>query len=121
MSTPAAVRRVLVAVPDLFFATRIFETARAAEVDVDACAPADLAARVAAGPYASVMIDLHATGAVEAVRALRATDAGRAIPVIGFYSHVDQELRAAAVAAGVTQALPRSAFTVRLADLLRGA
>jgi NADH:ubiquinone oxidoreductase subunit 6 (subunit J) len=40
---------------------------------------------------------------------------------VGFYPHVDRALREAALAAGVDQVLPRSAFTVRLAALLAGA
>jgi hypothetical protein len=51
---------------------------------------------------------------------LRADHATRSIHVIGFYSHVDRELREAALAAGLDQVLPRSAFTVRLPALLEG-
>jgi hypothetical protein len=51
---------------------------------------------------------------------LRSDPAIGPIEVIGFYSHVDQATRAAAEAAGVTRALPRSAFTAQLARLLAG-
>lgn len=113
-------RRVLVCAPDLFFAARIGATARACGVEVAECAASDLAARGTSGEFASALVDLHAPGAVEGVRALRSAAGGRDLPVFGFYSHVDQALRAAAEAAGVTHALPRSAFTARLPALLRG-
>jgi CheY-like chemotaxis protein len=113
-------RRVLAVAPDLFFAARIAETARACGVDLATCVPADLASRFAGGGFANLIVDLHAPGALDAVRALRATPDGESVEIVGFYSHVDQALRAAALAAGVTQALPRSAFTARLAALLRG-
>ena len=85
-----------------------------------ACAPAELAERWSTGAFARAIVDLHAPGALDAVRALRSAPGGDDASVIGFYSHVDQALRAAALEAGVTSALPRSAFTARLPELLRG-
>jgi hypothetical protein len=42
-----------------------------------------------------------------------------AIPTFFFIDHVDTEMINAARQAGVTEVLPRSAFTVQLADILR--
>ena len=44
--------------------------------------------------------------------------AAPATPFGGFHSHVDTELRKAALAAGAEVVLPRSRFTVKLAELL---
>jgi len=55
------------------------------------------------------------------VRTLKADSRTRAIPIVGFYSHVEGERRRAALAAGIDEALPRSAFVVRLPALLAGA
>jgi hypothetical protein len=41
-----------------------------------------------------------------------------AVPTVGFASHVDTALIAAARAAGVGEVLARSAFTARLAEIL---
>jgi len=120
MTGPGAERRVLVVVPNLFFATRIGETARTLGIATEACEPARLAERVHAGRPALAIVDLHAPGALEAVRAARADPAGE-LPVIGFYSHVDPALAQAAREAGITQVLTRSAFTARLAAILRDA
>lgn len=115
-------RRVLVFVPDLFFAARIAETARAAGVTVE---NAELAAAVERGRAATpdlVILDLHASGdPLAAVLALAADAATRGVPIVGFYSHVDSALRDRALAAGVDRVLPRSAFTARLAAILTGA
>ncbi|HEV2104983.1 MAG TPA: hypothetical protein VGU27_04575 [Candidatus Eisenbacteria bacterium] len=115
-------RRVLAVVPDLFFAARIVATAKAAGVEVELCALAAAAARCAASPPALVLLDLHAPGEPpELVRALKADPRTAGVPVVGFYSHVDDARRVAALAAGADAALPRSAFTARLAGLLSGA
>ena len=119
MTSPAAERRVLVAVPSLFFATRIGETARTLGIETETCEPAQLAERVRAARPALAIVDLHAPGVLEAVRAARADPAGAELPVVGFYSHVDPALALAARDAGVTQVLTRSAFTARLAAILQ--
>ncbi len=113
-------RTVLMSVPDLFFSTRITSTADQLGVAVEACAPAQLASRAAAVAPGLIIVDLHAPGSIAAVHALRARPATRDLPVVGFYSHVDTALRTAAIDAGVTFVLPRSAFTVKLAALLAG-
>ena len=114
-------RRVVAVVPDLFFATRIAGTAAQLGVALeqpDAAAALDSIRRA---PPDLVILDLAATGDPLALaHALRADPATRAIPVVGFYPHVDNELRARALAAGLDQVLPRSAFTARLASLLSG-
>ena len=111
---------VLVAVPDLFFAARIAATARALGVEVVSCLPAELAEHWRAGCFERVIVDLHGAAALEGVRSLRAAPGGAQAEIVGFYSHVDRALREAALAAGVSLALPRSAFTARLPALLAG-
>jgi len=107
-------------VPDLFFNTRIVATARQLGVEVETCAPDQLAERCAVAQPALAIVDLQVPDNLEAVRALRRAAATRALRVVGFYSHVDHATRAAALEAGVTEVLPRSAFTTRLALLLAG-
>jgi CheY-like chemotaxis protein len=116
----AQARRVLSVVPDLFFAARIAETARAAGVTLVAAGAGEAAALCAAGPPDLVILDLTAPGALEAARALKAAPATRHIPLLGFCPHVETALREAARAAGVEEVLPRSLFTKRLPDLLTG-
>jgi CheY-like chemotaxis protein len=110
--------RVLAVVPDLFFAARIAATAEAVGAEVEIVEPARALERCRAWLPDRVILDLHAPGdPLDVARARAAEPATRAIPVIGFYAHVDTALRDAALAAGV-QAMPRSAFTARLAALL---
>jgi len=114
-------RRVIAVVPDLFFAARITATAERLGVVLDMPAPAAALEAIRRAPPDLVILDLHAPGdPLGLARALRADPATRAIPLLGFYSHVDRELREAALGAGLDQALPRSAFTKRLPALLAG-
>ena len=114
-------RHVLIAVPDLFFLARIEAAATLAGTSLERCASAELTARCAARRPDLVILDLHAGGdPLAGVRALKAAAELASIPVVGFYSHVEQDTRRLAQQAGVDQVLPRSAFTSRLAELLAG-
>ena len=114
-------RLILVAVPDLFFLTRIRAVAEASRATVVECAPAEIVERVRERLPDLVILDLHAPGEpLASVRSLKSDPALAKAPVVGFYSHVDQELRLLAQSAGVDFVLPRSAFTVKLPALIRG-
>ena len=112
-STP---RRVLAVIPDLFFATKVAATAKAGGIELELVAPARAAARVVEAAPALVILDLHAADAVQLLAALKV--AAPAVPVVGFYSHVETTLRDHALAAGADAALPRSQFVTKLAALL---
>jgi CheY-like chemotaxis protein len=114
-------RRVVVVVPDLFFATRIATTARALGVEVVACTSAEALEVCRRDPPGLVILDLQGAGDPPGLaRALKADPATCRVRIAGFYSHVDQETRRGALAAGVDDVLPRSAFTARLAELIAG-
>lgn len=113
-------RRVAAVVPDLFFSTRIAATAEAAGVAFEALTAEAAPARLASGEIALLILDLAAAGAIEMAAALKADEATRGIPIVGFYSHVEQATRERALAAGIDHVMPRSAFTARLPALLAG-
>jgi CheY-like chemotaxis protein len=115
------VRRVVAIVPDLFFATRIAVTAARLGVALETAAPKEALVVIRRRPPDLVILDLRAPGDPLALaRALKADPETRSVPVVGFYPHVEGALRGAALAAGVDQVLPRSAFTARLPALLAG-
>ena len=68
-----------------------------------------------------VIFDLNnpRTDPLGIVAAMHADPALAAIPTVGYVSHVDTDVINAARAAGVTDVLPRSAFTMQLADILK--
>ena len=110
---------VIAVVDDLFFATRIQETARQLGVEIELVPAAQIRERVARGGVDAVILDLGAAGALETLRILKADAATGSAQVTGFVSHVAAETIAAARAAGCDQVLARSAFTRQLPELLK--
>jgi len=77
-------------------------------------------AQLSAAPGGTLLVDLNIT----AVDPLAAIAAAKKLPepprIIGFLSHVQTDLAAAARAAGADEVLPRSAFSARLPEILGG-
>lgn len=108
--------------PDLFFASKIIETARHVGAKVRlAQSPAQVFASET-NP-AMVILDLHATGfdPVEFVRDAKSRADFAGIPIVAFVRHTRPDLIAAAEAAGCQEVLARSAFTENLGEILRSA
>lgn len=111
--------RVLLVVPDLFFATRIRTAATHVGITVADVTAAAAAEACRQGRPALVIVDLGHAAALDALRGIATAPGPRR--VVAFGSHVDRERLAAARDAGADEVLPRSAFTVRLPELLRAA
>ncbi len=109
---------VVALVDDLFFQSKLLETARQVGVELRACSTADaLAAEISGGAPKLVVVDLNAGGnPIEALRRVRSI--GREIPLIAYLSHVQAELAESARAAGCRDVMPRSKFTRDLATIL---
>jgi hypothetical protein len=111
MTEPETVARpVVVLAPDLMDRSRIAAAVPDVVFARDAAELRTLAARV-------LFVDVGRPGALDAVAARRSEDAD--LPIIGFGSHVDDELLTAARAAGCTEVLPRSRFFRNVTDLQR--
>lgn len=111
---------ILAAVEDLIFLSKILETAQRLGVRVEPADLKDLKERAVQGTARAVILDLnHRSGSALAVlQSLKADPSTSRLPVVGFVSHVQSELIAAARAAGCDQVLARSAFTAQLPQLL---
>ena len=116
-------RTVLAAVDDLFFASKIRAVAEHLGLIIE-FARSDQAAIDAARRETPsiIVIDLHSQKfqPLELAAQLKKDEQLRAIRLVGFFSHVETELQVAAERAGYDQVLPRSAFTNRLAQILKG-
>ncbi len=114
---------VVVAVNDMFFASKIRATAEHLNVEVlfakNAVAVIDAAREF---KPSLIIFDLHEKKCEPFATAARikAADDLRGTQLLGFYSHVNTELRREAEAAGFDSVLPRSRFTKHLADILQG-
>jgi CheY-like chemotaxis protein len=112
---------VVALVEDLIFLSRIRETAKAVGATVETGDTTNCLASIAKARPQAILLDLNSArlSAVDCVRALKADPATRQIPIVGFVSHVQSDLIAAARAAGCDLVLARSAFSRQLPDLLR--
>jgi CheY-like chemotaxis protein len=78
--------------------------------------------RVAASFHDLVIVDLTAEGldGPAIVTSMREKGELEAVPTLGFYSHVDQETRKRAEAAGFSRVVPRSRMAREMAALVDG-
>lgn len=114
-------RRVYALVPDLFFMTKIGETAAHLGVVVEELRSDRAITACRNGNPDLLLVDLESPGdPVGAVRTLKSEEQTRGIRIVAFHSHVDRALGEAARAAGADHVMPRSAFSVKLPLILKG-
>ncbi len=109
--------RVLAIVDDLFFRTKIVETARHVGVELACFAtPKDLVDEFLANPPALVILDLNLSN--DPFDALERLPRGNSVPLVAFLSHVQTDLAERARRAGCTAVMPRSQFSKELPAIL---
>lgn len=111
-------------VTDLLFSTKITSTGQALGVPVVVARSVDALVTqlnsAAGGEGKLAIIDLNASGdPVEAIRRVKALPTPPR--VIAYVSHVQADLAAAAREAGADEVMPRSAFSMNLPTILKGA
>ncbi len=113
---------VVAAVTDLFFTTRLRAAANDVPTVLDFASDLEeVRTRLSRRTPRLVLVDLNARDfdAIEVVRSVRDGE-GEDVPVVGFFSHVDTELKQKAEDAGCNEVLPRRAFVQRIPELLTG-
>lgn len=114
-------RRVLAAVSDLFFASKISAAARQAGLPVDFFHEEDTLRKEAEKAPSIVLVDLNNSklDPIALIAALKANFSTQQAQIIAFLSHVQHELKREAEKAGCDLVLPRSVFSQNLYDILR--
>ena len=117
-------RRVLAAVEDLLFRSKISETAQA--VGVEAAFPRNprkLLEELRASPPDLLVLDLNSSRfePMELLRIVSSDDALREVSTVGFLSHVQGDLALAARESGCDRVMARSAFVENLPRIVSGA
>ncbi|MDE3169669.1 MAG: response regulator [Acidobacteriota bacterium] len=109
---------VLALVDDVFFQSKLVESAKQVGVELRTCATAEaLEEQLSGGTPRLVIVDLNARGnPIEALR--RVQTMGSDIRLIAYLSHVQTDLAERARAAGCSEVMPRSKFTRELATIL---
>ncbi len=116
-------RGIVVGVDDMFFAAKISSAAEVVGTIITRLkSAAELIAHVERAGARLIIIDLNSASLdpIPTIRYLKSKASLRAIPIIGFLSHVQVELMKTAQEAGCDQVMPRSAFSKRLPELLSG-
>jgi len=114
---------IIAVVDDLFFASKIRGTAEQVGVTVSFPRKIEGAIESALQNHPTlIIIDLHSQkiDPIELGKQVKADERLRAIPLVGFFSHVQTELQQQAKDAGFDQVMPRSMFTRNLALILQG-
>ena len=113
-------KNIVAVLSDLMFTVKIQDAARRAGLESVFVSNEQDTLRLAAGQPALIILDLN-MNAVEPLRLierLKGDAATRAIPVLGFVSHVQTDLRSAAERQGCDIVLARSAFSQNLPAIL---
>ena len=116
-------RRVLAAVEDLLFKSKISETA--STLGIEASFPRNpkrLLEALHESPPDLLVLDLNSARfePLSLLRSVRSEEATSDVPTVGFLSHVQKDLAVAAREAGCDRIVARSAFTRDLPQILAG-
>jgi CheY-like chemotaxis protein len=114
-------RRVLAAVEDLLFKSKISETAE--QLGIEARfprSPKKLLEALRESPPDLLVLDLNSARfePLTLLRTVTSDDATKDVPTVGFLSHVQKDLAVAAREAGCDKVMARSAFTKDLPKIL---
>ena len=115
-------RNIIAAVDDMFFASKIRATAEALGVTIKFHRRLDgLVAAASDQAPDLILVDLHneKVDAIELARELKTNESLKAIPLLGFFSHVRADLQRQAQEAGYDQVIPRSVFSRDLGQILK--
>ena len=116
-------QKVVAAVEDLMFRSKISETA--GQLGIEASFPRDpkkLMEQATQSRPDLLVLDLNSMRfePLELLKMLKSGEATRDIPVVGFLSHVQKDLAVAARESGCDRVMARSAFTRDLPEILAG-
>ena len=113
--------KIIVAIDDMFFASKVNATAQQVGTSVVyAKTPEDILAKAQSEQPSLIIFDLNSLRSkpVETIKSIKQNDALKTIPILGFLSHVQIDLQQQAIAAGCDRVIPRSAFSQNLASIL---
>ena len=116
-------RRVVAAVEDLLFRSKISETANTLGVEaLFPRSPKKLVEKIHESPPDLLVLDLNSARfePLQLLKQLKSDEASRGVTVVGFLSHVHKDLAVAARESGCDRVVARSAFTKDLPEILAG-
>lgn len=116
-------RRVVAAIEDLMFRSKVSGTAGQLGVETDfPRSPDELLQLVRSSPPDLLILDLNSArfDPLDLLRTLKSEADTRSILTIGFLSHIQKDLAVSARESGCDRVMARSAFTQDLPQILAG-
>lgn len=116
-------RNIIAAVDDMFFAAKIRATAESLGVRVRFARSEEAAIEACEAELPElIIVDLHSQkiSAEALAKRLKADERFKNVRLLGFFSHVEMDLRERALASGFDEVIPRSAFSKNLPEILQG-
>jgi CheY-like chemotaxis protein len=117
------IRTVIAVVDDMFFVSKIRATGKALGMIVKFPRTLDAFWDTVNDETPNlILVDLHNSkvDAIALANELKANESLNAVPLLGFFSHVQADLQRRAADAGYDEVLPRSLFARDLANILAG-
>jgi CheY-like chemotaxis protein len=111
--------KILVVMSDLFFSVKINDAAKKFGTSIAVVKDQALAVERAKDGPPLIVLDLNCAGvdAAGLITELKADSATAGIPIVGFVSHVQIELRQRAVELGCDVVVPRSVFATSVEEI----
>lgn len=113
--------KILVVLDDLIFSSKIREAAKPLSIDLEFIkSPNGLSQKIESEKPSLLIFDLNSKSCnpLETIKGLKSTPELKDIPILGYLSHVQTELKDEAVKAGCDLVLPRSRFSRELREIL---
>ena len=112
--------KIYAVLDDLFFLVKIQEGAKQTGAELTTLRTADALRAKASEPPDVYVFDLNCAAAkpVETILWLRQQEFGKGVRIIGFHSHVQEELKRKALEAGCDEVYARSAMSDRMNEIL---
>ena len=117
------IRTVISAVDDMLFSSKIRATAENLGVNLRSVRSMELVLEVARETQPElIIVDLHSVKVdpITLAQTLKSDRELATVPLLGFFSHVQTDLRQAALLAGFDVVIPRSVFSRDLVEILKG-
>lgn len=113
--------RVVAVVDDLFFTVKIHEAAKRAGVAIEFVkSEIDAIDKARTAPVLMILdLNCAAIDSLRLIAALKNDESMRGVPLLGYVSHVQGELKQQAQQAGCDTVLPRSAFSQSLVQIFK--
>lgn len=113
--------KIIAVLDDLIFSSKIREAAKPLSVDLELIkSPNGLSQKIKSEKPSLLIFDLNSKSCnpLETIKDLKSSPELKDIPILGYLSHVQTELKDAAVEAGCDLVLPRSRFSRELREIL---